>query len=281
MWRRSRSAPRSGRTCSASAQSRPRRGAGPGYGPLRRPGRARHPPARGLSLPPGGARRRAGARHRTTAGTCASDGAAAFPPATAAGSWSRTPRIYGAARRRAALRPRRRDPTTPTGSSTGTTQNCAGGAHAVGHLAVVRGGTSDGRVWECDPAGRRRARAHAAMGVFKHEAAAVDPRGRRVYLTEDLDRRRRSTASRRERWPDLSRRAARARQGRRAAARWNGCGCRIHSAQRASAPAARCRAAREFARARGHLVRQRHALRGHHRRLPDPRLRHSPPSASR
>ena len=26
----------------------------------------------------------------------------------------------------------------------------------------------------------------AAMGVFKHEAAAVDPHGRRIYMTEDL-----------------------------------------------------------------------------------------------
>ena len=37
-----------------------------------------------------------------------------------------------------------------------------------------------------DPAGRRRALSRPAMGVFKHEAAAVDPEGRRIYLTEDL-----------------------------------------------------------------------------------------------
>lgn len=43
-----------------------------------------------------------------------------------------------------------------------------------------------GLVWECDPAGRRRALSRPAMGVFKHEAAAVDPHGRRIYLTEDL-----------------------------------------------------------------------------------------------
>ena len=58
-------------------------------------------------------------------------------------------------------------------------------------------------MWECDPSGRGRARAHAAMGIFKHEAAAVDPRGRRVYLTEDLvdGGLYRYTP---ERWPDLS-----------------------------------------------------------------------------
>ena len=41
------------------------------------------------------------------------------------------------------------------------------------------------------------------MGVFKHEAAAVDPRGKRVYLTEDLvdGRFYRFTPTR---WPDLS-----------------------------------------------------------------------------
>ena len=41
-------------------------------------------------------------------------------------------------------------------------------------------------MWECDPTGRSKARVHDAMGVFKHEAAAVDPRGRHVYMTEDL-----------------------------------------------------------------------------------------------
>jgi uncharacterized protein len=67
----------------------------------------------------------------------------------------------------------------------GTTQNCSGGGTPWGtwlSCEEVMGGL----VWECDPAGKRRARSHPAMGVFKHEAAAVDPRGRRVYLTEDL-----------------------------------------------------------------------------------------------
>jgi secreted PhoX family phosphatase len=43
-----------------------------------------------------------------------------------------------------------------------------------------------GLVWECDPAGKRRALSRPAMGTFKHEAAAVDPNGRTIYLTEDL-----------------------------------------------------------------------------------------------
>ena len=67
----------------------------------------------------------------------------------------------------------------------GTSQNCSGGATPWGtwlSCEEIQGGL----VWECDPAGSRRALARPAMGTFKHEAAAVDPRGRVVYLTEDL-----------------------------------------------------------------------------------------------
>jgi uncharacterized protein len=67
----------------------------------------------------------------------------------------------------------------------GTTQNCSGGSTPWGtwlSCEEVMGGL----VWECDPAGKRRALSRPAMGVFKHEAAAVHPQGRRIYLTEDL-----------------------------------------------------------------------------------------------
>lgn len=67
----------------------------------------------------------------------------------------------------------------------GTTQNCSGCGTPWGtwlSCEEVMGGL----VWECDPSGERRALARPALGTFKHEAGAVDPRGRAIYLTEDL-----------------------------------------------------------------------------------------------
>jgi hypothetical protein len=85
----------------------------------------------------------------------------------------------------------------------GTSQNCSGGATPWGTWLSCEE-VEDGRVWECDPSGRRPAVPHPAMGILKHEAAAVDAGGRRIYLTEDLvdGGLYRFTP---ERWPDLSR----------------------------------------------------------------------------
>jgi secreted PhoX family phosphatase len=84
----------------------------------------------------------------------------------------------------------------------GTTQNCSGGGTPWGTWMSCEE-VQTGLVWECDPAGERRALSRPAMGTFKHEAAAVDPLGRRVYLTEDLidGRLYRFTPTR---WRDLS-----------------------------------------------------------------------------
>ena len=73
----------------------------------------------------------------------------------------------------------------------GTERNCAGGPTPWGtwlscqEFDVIDDGGSAGTVWECDPHGEWAPVELPAMGHFAHEAAAVDPDGRAVYLTED------------------------------------------------------------------------------------------------
>lgn len=67
---------------------------------------------------------------------------------------------------------------------TGTSRNCAGGPTPWGTwLSCEEVGS--GQVYECDPFGVEAAVAHPALGIFKHEAAAIDPDNEHVYLTED------------------------------------------------------------------------------------------------
>lgn len=67
----------------------------------------------------------------------------------------------------------------------GTNINCAGGVTPWDTWLSCEE-LENGKVWECDPYGVEDAVARPALGVFKHEAAAVDPIGKQVYLTEDL-----------------------------------------------------------------------------------------------
>jgi len=164
-------------------------GAGPGpggdpYGPRAAPN------ADGVRLPDGFEARRVARGGEVVEGTSyewhlASDGAATFP--TDDGGWivvsnSETP-AGGAGAMRFAPDGGVRDAYRILD---GTSANCAGGPTPWGTWLSCEE-FEEGRVWECDPAGKRNARPHAAMGVFKHEAAAVDPLGKRVYLTEDLE----------------------------------------------------------------------------------------------
>lgn len=66
----------------------------------------------------------------------------------------------------------------------GTNRNCAGGPTPWGTWLSCEE-VSRGAVYECDPLGMTTAVRHDSLGWFNHEAAAVDPVGQAIYMTED------------------------------------------------------------------------------------------------
>lgn len=68
----------------------------------------------------------------------------------------------------------------------GSNANCGGGPTPWGtFLSGEEDFTGYGVMWECDPSGATPSVSRPAMGIFTHEAAAVDSDRQQVYLTED------------------------------------------------------------------------------------------------
>jgi secreted PhoX family phosphatase len=160
--------------------------AGPGpYGPL-----SSRPDVNGLHLPAGFTSRVIGVSETPVLGTgyiwhTFPDGGATFP--TPDGGWvyvsnSEVPApLGGVGAVRFAADGRIVDAyriLDDTGS------NCAGGPTPWGTWLSCEE-SDDGHVWECDPMRPGQGIERPAMGTFAHEAAAVDPLGKIVYLTED------------------------------------------------------------------------------------------------
>ena len=144
----------------------------------------------GLRLPPGFRSRVVARSGQLVEGTGyvwhgAPDGGAVFPTSTGGWIYVSNSEVGSGKGGASAMR------FGPTGDIekayrilSGTTMNCSGGA-TPWERWLSGEEVELGLVYECDPRGSAASVSRAALGRFKHEAAAVDAPRRVLYLTED------------------------------------------------------------------------------------------------